>query len=80
MIKLIEITGKQKLCEAFGVTDEQATVIKGDIIRAYEDSDTWTECIEQTLSDDDTPLVEAFKLLTIGELLGTIKLFGEDVT
>ena len=73
MIKLVEITKKQTLCGAFGVTDEQAEVIKGDLIRAYVDSDTWTECIEKTMSEKDTPLVEAFKMLMIGELISTMK-------
>ena len=73
MIKLVEITKKQTLCGAFGVTDEQAEVIKRDILRAAKNAGTWTECIEQTLSEKDTPLVEAFKMLMIGELIGTMK-------
>ena len=73
MIKLIEITKTQRLCEAFGVTDDQAIAIKRDIMRAFDNTNTWTECIEQTLSKDDTPMVEAFKMLTIGELIGMLE-------
>ena len=73
MIKLIEITKTQRLCEAFGVTDGQAIAIKRDIMRAFDNTNTWTECIEHALSKDDTPMVEAFKMLTIGELMGMLK-------
>ena len=73
MIKLIEITNKQLLCEAFGITDEQATAIKKDVYNAFKNTNTWTECIECVLSKDDTPLLEAFKMFAIGELLGVMK-------
>ena len=73
MIKLITITNKQMLCEAFGITDKQATAMKNEIMSTFVDANTWTECIEKTLSDDDTQLVEAFKMLTIGELMGMTK-------
>ena len=79
MIKMVEITKKQPICEAFGLADEQADVIKRDILRAFENASVWTECIKQTLSDKDTPLVEAFKMLTIGELIGTMKQYERNV-
>ena len=52
---------------------EKLIDIKKEVLDVFEMADTWTECIEQILSEDDTPLVEAFKLLMIGELTGVIK-------
>ena len=73
MIKLVEVTGNQNINEAFGITDEQAMAIKTEIASTFVNTNTWTECIKQTLSEDDTQLVEAFKMLAIGELMGIMK-------
>ena len=73
MIKLIEITDNQMLYEAFGIQAEQSEAIKKEIYSAFQHTNTWTECIGLVLLKDDTPMVEAFKMLTIGELMGIMK-------
>ena len=72
-IKLIPITNQQKLYEAFGFTDEQAKALKQEIVVIWRETDTWTELIERIIKEHDDGLTTAFKLFTVGELLGTIK-------
>ena len=70
MIKLQPVQYGDKLHNAFGINDKQAATIRNEVCRAFETARTWTDCIEQSLKETDTPLEEAFKILLIGKLIG----------
>ena len=79
-IKLIPITNQQKLYEAFGFTDEQAKALKQEIVVIWRETDSWTELIERVIKEQDNDLTAAFKMLSVGELMGILKQHTGDKT
>ena len=70
MIELIPISKEQQLREAFGLTQDEATAEIELIKKAIQCSDTWSECLKLLLEKDTAPLIEGYRLLTVGIFIG----------
>ena len=68
MIQLKEIDKGDRLCTAFGFTEDEITKIKMDMVRAFEEKDTWTETIQSVIKDIDDDTKIAYVMYEFGRL------------
>ena len=68
MIQLKEIDKDDSLCTAFGFTEEEVTKIRMDMVRAFEETDTWTEAMQSVIKDIDDDTKIAYVMFEFGRL------------
>ena len=68
MIQLKEIDKDDRLCTAFGFTEEEVTKIRMDMVRAFEETDTWTEAMQSVTKDIDDDTKIAYVMFEFGRL------------
>ena len=68
MIQLKEIDKGDRLCTAFGFTEDEITKIKMDMVREYEEAGTWAEAIENVIKDIDDDTKIAYVMFEFGRL------------
>ena len=68
MIQLKEIDKGDRLCTAFGFTAEEVTKIRRDMVRAFDEKDTWTETIQSVIKDIDDDTKIAYVMFEFGRL------------
>ena len=68
MIQLKEIDKDDRLYAAFGFTEEEVTKIRMDMVRAFEETDTWTEAMQSVIKDIDDDTKIAYVMFEFGRL------------
>ena len=68
MIQLKEIDKDDRLYAAFGFTEEEVTKIRMDMVRAFEETDTWTEAMQSAIKDIDDDTKIAYVMFEFGRL------------
>ena len=70
-IELVDISKSEKTSNAFGVSDEEDKALRNEILRIEEKTETWTELLRTVMAETDTELVTLYKMLLVGQLMGT---------